>query len=515
MQTIKQWTRQLRRGILALYAGILIVLCGGMAYSLRQSWLGELKGQTDSLERHASSVSSLVRDSMVDASKILDIAKSRIEAEMDSSFSDRQAAYRIIRSVMENFSIFNNSETLGLLLFLDRNGRLLARSGEYPTPDHDLSDRGYYLDLKKDPSRKVSFGRLRVAKTTGLMVFHLAMPLRDKQGAFAGVVALQISEDDLSSILKHVLSGVSDRIRVLTPSGETAFLFPRPHSLPDPEDPMNTLLLKEVKARGSEKGVVRIGGERVRGPFGETVWVAFMRDPIFGFVSTARVPDSLIRSNYWMRSRNLLAIGLASIVTISALFYGLYRKALSLEKTIREAAFDHMTLIRSRRSMERELQRLWRSSMRGKTPICILFLDVDRFKEFNDLHGHAAGDRVLKAVARVIHRSLHRPLDLCCRWGGEEFLITLPETRAGESLVVAEHIRGAIRKMRLKSNGKDLPQVTVSIGIASSETVTVSTPEELIAMADEALRSAKESGRDRVVTGRPCADSPRPCPESA
>jgi diguanylate cyclase (GGDEF)-like protein len=145
----------------------------------------------------------------------------------------------------------------------------------------------------------------------------------------------------------------------------------------------------------------------------------------------------------------------------------------------------------------------------------LLFIDIDRFKQFNDTHGHAAGDRVLTATALVINRSLNRPLDLCCRWGGEEFLALLPETTAEEALFVAERIRKRISIMKLKFHGKPLSHITLSIGIAATMTRVQAeflhksksgmdqriTPEDLIARADKALLQAKELGRDRVIIG--------------
>jgi diguanylate cyclase (GGDEF)-like protein len=168
---------------------------------------------------------------------------------------------------------------------------------------------------------------------------------------------------------------------------------------------------------------------------------------------------------------------------------------------MRDSSFDYMTKIWNRRSLEREFQRLWRDASRRKKTISVLFIDIDRFKEFNDSYGHEAGDRVLRATARVIERSMSRPLDLCCRWGGEEFLAVLPETSAEEARAVAERIRERIRIMKLRLKCTSLPQITLSIGIAASRTDAIGSPDELIARADKALLLAKEQGRDQVFIG--------------
>ena len=167
-----------------------------------------------------------------------------------------------------------------------------------------------------------------------------------------------------------------------------------------------------------------------------------------------------------------------------------------------EANLDSMTLIGNRRGIEKEIERLWRDAARTGRPISVLFIDIDHFKDFNDLHGHAVGDRVLKTVARTLHEAIERPLDLCCRWGGEEFLAILPETTTGESLTVANRIRERIESMRLRVGGVMMQGITVSIGIASSQQDRAATAENLIHKADLAMLQAKAEGRNRTVLYR-------------
>lgn len=499
IRSVKQRTRQLRISILGLYAAITVILAAGFLYSIRSSWLATLDKEREALMRHASSTSSLIREAMIDGSKILDVAQSMLGRSLSEGPLTRLKGHQILRSVMENFSIYNTTDTLGLLLLLDNEGRLLARNGEYPCPAHDLSDRGYFLDLKSDPSRKFATGRLRIAKTTGVPVFHLSMPVRGKRGELAAVIALQFRQQEMISSIRHILSGTEDRILVLLPSGEVAFLFPPDMAVPPPDDPTNRQLLRTINQRRAEKGWIRIEGGT--GEVRDTICLGYMKDPVFGLVTTAILPESTISARFWRQNRFLLVISLASFLTISGIFVSLYRKAIRLEHAFLAASLDHMTMIGNRRALEAELQRLWRDSVRRKRPISILFMDIDHFKEFNDTHGHAAGDRVLKATAQAISRSMQRPLDFCGRWGGEEFVAVLPETTEREAIAVAERIREATREIGIKSRGMMLSEITLSIGIATSETSTGGSL-ELIDRADRAMLQAKEAGRDRVVCHR-------------
>lgn len=341
------------------------------------------------------------------------------------------------------------------------------------------------------------------------------MPIHDNQGGFSGVIVCQIREKEFSDSLDHMLHGINTRILVQIPEDGTAYLFPSTGEISPAENLLNEELVRCIKESiqqsglksGHEEGV--IATSEASKAFPETIYVGYVRDPLFGLITTARVAESELMRSFLWQNQCLIGLSLLASLGISILFYTLYRKALTLEYSFRDASLDHLTHIRNRRSFEKEFHRLWIDAVRKKMCITVIFIDIDRFKVFNDACGHAAGDRVLKATARLINRSLNRPLDICCRWGGEEFLGVLPETTAEEARSVAERIRQRIARMKLKLDGKPLPQVTLSIGIASSKPRAKSlfkidqgiTPEDLIARADKALLQAKTNGRDRVVDG--------------
>ena len=121
--------------------------------------------------------------------------------------------------------------------------------------------------------------------------------------------------------------------------------------------------------------------------------------------------------------------------------------------------------------------------------------DIDHFKKINDRHGHQAGDRVLAEVAQCLRKSV-RDVDIGGRYGGEEFVVLLPETLPPQALLVAERVRHAVSDLKITSESERIP-VTISLGLAGDQS-----PESLSALiktADAALYRAKESGRNRVV----------------
>ncbi|MBX3639322.1 MAG: sensor domain-containing diguanylate cyclase [Nitrosomonas sp.] len=164
---------------------------------------------------------------------------------------------------------------------------------------------------------------------------------------------------------------------------------------------------------------------------------------------------------------------------------------------------DALTGINNRRFFEQRLPEEISRCKRAETPISCLFVDVDHFKHFNDTYGHATGDLILKQVASIIRREL-RATDVVGRYGGEEFVILLPNTNHRQALDIAERIRKCIQKHRCQYEEHSL-QVTVSIGIAdfqkfADENKTLhEIGQALVAAADSALYKAKQAGRNRIA----------------
>jgi diguanylate cyclase (GGDEF)-like protein len=159
------------------------------------------------------------------------------------------------------------------------------------------------------------------------------------------------------------------------------------------------------------------------------------------------------------------------------------------------ALVDSLTQIANRRALTERLTHEVERSKRYGHPFSCLLIDIDHFKHINDEFGHQTGDSVLVEVARVIAQSV-RNTDLAGRYGGEEFMVLAPETRAGDARVLAERIRSRIPM--LSETRPTVPGVTVSIGIASVDS-RVGSPEGLVASADAALYEAKRGGRNQVV----------------
>ena len=158
------------------------------------------------------------------------------------------------------------------------------------------------------------------------------------------------------------------------------------------------------------------------------------------------------------------------------------------------ARFDSLTGVLSRRAVLEALNEEVERAKRHGDGLACLMLDLDRFKTINDKYGHQFGDKALRRIARVI-AELCRAYDHLGRYGGEEFLLVLPETRIDGAVAYAERVRRAVEKTAL--NGDD-ERLTLSIGVAEWLSDDGS-PDTLIAEADQALFEAKAAGRNQVV----------------
>jgi diguanylate cyclase (GGDEF)-like protein/PAS domain S-box-containing protein len=212
------------------------------------------------------------------------------------------------------------------------------------------------------------------------------------------------------------------------------------------------------------------------------------------FKSAAELPyDSGTES--FRESRQQQAVSAASQIALSL-------ASLQLRETLREQAMrDPLTLLFNRRFLEESLGREIQLAARKKQSIAVLFLDLDHFKRFNDTFGHDAGDMVLQSLADLF-RNFFRATDICCRYGGEEFAIIMPESSSHDAAMRADALRSEVKHLRLEYKKQTIGQLTLSVGVAAFPEHG-STSAELLNAADQCLYESKSRGRDVVTVASP------------
>lgn len=182
------------------------------------------------------------------------------------------------------------------------------------------------------------------------------------------------------------------------------------------------------------------------------------------------------------------------------------QRIISLQSSMREAhrqlqvqaSRDGLTGVMNRRALEDRLREVFSYSQRRGASLSVALLDLDYFKAVNDTYGHQVGDDVLKAAASRV-QSVIREYDAVGRYGGEEFLVMLPDTSVEEAKMVAERIRKAVEQAEVSSREQVSVAVTVSVGVATVSGEYREDAKSLVERADNALYQAKKEGRNRVV----------------
>ena len=170
-----------------------------------------------------------------------------------------------------------------------------------------------------------------------------------------------------------------------------------------------------------------------------------------------------------------------------------------LEKYKQDAETDALTGLANRRKLEKQLGLTIKKSLTDKTPLSLIMVDIDHFKRINDTFGHLTGDGVLRVLAALFRQQL-KGKDLPARFGGEEFMLMLPDTSLEDAAAVAENIRSVLtsREWKQKVSGKSMGKITISLGVAefkANESI-----KSLIERTDKALYFAKKNGRNQVAT---------------
>ncbi len=210
------------------------------------------------------------------------------------------------------------------------------------------------------------------------------------------------------------------------------------------------------------------------------------------------------------------ATGIAITLSLSIYLFAIQRRTAIVQELVEQrtdelqkanheldrlSRTDYLTGVANRRYFEEKLETEWSRAARGKHAITLLMIDVDFFKTYNDRYGHIEGDYCLQQVSRALTVSTKRPADMVARFGGEEFIVLLPETDEG-AMALAERCRKKVEELEIVHEDSEVSDyVTISVGVATLTPAGKQPSRALVKAADDALYQAKEQGRNRVRAG--------------
>jgi len=335
-------------------------------------------------------------------------------------------------------------------LFLNKNVAELSRIQEI----HEDLNRSLDLDQMLEQLAM----RLGTVFSAESIVFLL---LSEETPRIRFFSKLPVSEDYIALCRKRLLEGLPER----RSNDRTEASIDVQLLVPDATE--GRFLLQEVRS------MLRFQLQGREGPIGRLAFFSSMAgafsqsDENLAAIIAGEIALALDRA-YWMRRTEILSI--------------------TDELT---GLFNHRRFLQI---MEHEFGR----AQRYKSQLCLLMLDIDRFKLLNDTYGHPQGDRMLKELSKILNATV-RESDMVARYGGEEFAIVLPSTDPEGGKATAERIRVAVEKKSFPNPGNPPLRMTVSLGVASFDGQNLKTYQELIKRADVALYRAKDQGRNRTI----------------
>ncbi|HEY8084963.1 MAG TPA: sensor domain-containing diguanylate cyclase [Methylophilaceae bacterium] len=178
------------------------------------------------------------------------------------------------------------------------------------------------------------------------------------------------------------------------------------------------------------------------------------------------------------------------------------QQLVELQKELEELSFkDSLTEVANRRMFNSILETEWANARRNNLPLSLIMFDIDYFKQYNDHYGHVQGDACLKLVANILNTATARPRDFFARFGGEEFMMILPETDEKSAYMIAERCRNMIATEQIAHAKSQIGQsLTISLGVGTVVPSQQEEPTAFIEIVDKRLYQAKQQGRNRIVT---------------
>lgn len=395
--------------------------------------------------------------------------------------------------------LFNSAETaefVGSILVLNADGTIRFDSRAIEPRYFNASDRAYFNEQRASDiglfiSRPM---KSRLQSKDGIIV--LSRRISDADGTFEGVAAATLRLAFFRSLFAGINLGEQGIIAVFSSDGIIVTRSPATDREGNAglDISRGAVFKRILQGEGAFTGQAAVDGV-------ERHYLSRQIGPYPLFLSVAFAPEDVL-APWRFRAALTGAVVLGMCLAILLLFLkfqALLRRSFELQDMLTAAAAtDTLTGLFNRREFDRRFDMEWLRCARNGSPISLLLVDGDRFKNVNDTHGHKVGDQVLQMVARKIERVVRRPADVSARYGGEEFAIILPDTRIEGATAIAQAIREKVERSELVLDHGIPVRVTVSVGVACVVPSGMMEKDDLFVLADAALYKAKAGGRNRV-----------------
>ncbi|MFM0084863.1 diguanylate cyclase [Paraburkholderia sediminicola] len=470
-----------------MIAIVMVGLCAVVLYQSRQ----------DALDHTRDTLRDIALIAQRDIERNLELYALSLQAVVDGMNDPEVLALppRLRHEVL--FDRAASAQYLGSILVLDAAGNIVIDAGSDTPRLGNFADRQYFIVQRDNPHVGLYISdpyqsRLRGGSPSIALTRRLSHP----DGSFAGIVLLAVNLEYFHNLFAGLSLGLQGSMSLISTDGAMIMRQPYdPHVIGRNIRKASTFQRFMSAPEGSFSETASIDGTR------RLYW--FQNFPHAPLIIMVAAGEQDIYAAWRRRALTIgslmLTFGSAFIVLSMLLGVQLRRRMRAESELQLLARTDGLTGLNNRRSLGEILDQEWRRAKRTKSMMSLLFVDIDRFKAYNDTYGHQAGDDALAAVARCIAGNIRRPADTAARYGGEEFVVVLPDTPADGASEIAEKIRNAICDCGIEHAGSEYGRVTASIGVVSTQPQTDDDLTTAIRAADEALYKAKATGRNRVA----------------
>ena len=491
----------LTKAIVALYIFTLAIVSIGLWYAIQKKWKLQVEDTKYHLAISANVGNFLIESSIDDAQKSLENTQLAISITQKSEAINRQIANQILNNNYEKFKKYNKSEVFGKLFWINKEGILFANSGVPINEKINLQDRLYFTQLRDNPKLNYTIGPLVIESKTRELVFHFSVPIYSKEGKFNGVLVQQILTKEIEKKLTQY-TDIKSYEQMITRINDSAplLIFNVPTELA--QENKNFKLLKFPQNEMTQENKLSTFYNSNHGHI-EFFMMGSSKSPNYLLETYAIFPEEKVKKEFVINNRYLILYSLFGILFSTFNFYLLYKVSQRFANAYMASLHDALTEIYNRRALNEALPILTRVAIRSQEPMSVLFIDIDHFRIFNEKYGHQMGDLALQAVAQTLSECATRPLDIVCRWGGEEFVIVLPQTNRDGAKTISEKILTTVQNIQLKNESGERITITVSIGYVTECMTKNSDLENLVGEADKAMLIAKSKGRNRCIEYSP------------
>ena len=410
-----------------------------------------------------------------------------------------------VSPALRQLILFDRAATardMGVMIVIDEHGDIVADLDAVPPRKGNYADRDYFRAHKARAGLGLFIGHPLVSRLTGERMLPFSRRIAKPDGSFGGVVLGSVKLSYFTRLFSQIDLGRDGAINLYLRDGTRIMRHPY----------AETDIGVNIAGAATFEGFLRARS-------GSFVKIS-VRDGVERHYSFTRVGDLPLILNVALatdaietawRVKALVIGGIVLVlcgvtIALSLLFGRELRRREDIQAELERLSLtDSLTHLPNRRAFETAGGRAWKDAVRSGKPLSLLIVDADHFKRFNDRYGHPVGDAVLQGLGRALSASVHRPHDLVCRIGGEEFAILLPDTDEAGARCIAEKVHAEVSTLAIGAAGIGAGAVTVSIGLASTGPIGAEIPAltDMYRLADGALYDAKAGGRNQTRCAMP------------